>query len=372
MRELLGFTNLGETNVSESYVGMVMTVHGPISPEDLGTTLIHEHLFMDGIPLLEKHGYLSESVEVFDCCAAAEARWNPGVHPDNYRMMEVDVIASELAEYKAHGGVSVVECTPVDLGRNPEVVRRIAGASGVRAVLGAGYYLEATHEPYVGHRSAQEIADEITREFSHGIGTTGIRPGIIGEIGTSNPITRSEQKVLEAAAKAGLATGLPVTVHIHPWGWEGPKALQVLTRHGMPAGRIILNHMNPAISDDSYQHSLLDAGVNLAYDLFGFDHSLLGLGRYAPSDFDVAHKIVQLIRRGNRDQILISHDIGVRTRLRKYGGWGYSHILRHVVPLFKQCGASSEDVETMLVANPRRILTIQQAPSGEKNDRRKS
>src|ERR1700691_1276358 len=154
MRESLGFKNLGETNVSESYVGMVMTVHGPISPEDLGTTLIHEHLFMDGIPLLKKHGYLSENVEVFDCCVAAEARWNPGVHPDNYRMMEVDVIASELAEYKAHGGVSVVECTPVDLGRNPEVVRRIAGASGVRAVLGAGYYLEATHEPYVGHRSA--------------------------------------------------------------------------------------------------------------------------------------------------------------------------------------------------------------------------
>ncbi len=231
---------------------MVMTVEGAIHPKDLGTTLIHEHLFMDGISLLKKHGYLSEGAGVFDCCAAAEARWNPGVHPDNYRMIEVDVIASDLAEYKAHGGVSVVECTPVDLGRNPEAVRQIASSSGVRAVLGAGYYLEATHEPYVGTRSAQEIADEITREFMEGIGKTGIRPGIIGEIGTSNPITRSEQKVLEAAAKAGIATGLPVTVHIHPWGWEGPKALQILTQHYMPAARIILNHMNPAISDDGH------------------------------------------------------------------------------------------------------------------------
>src|SRR6267142_851690 len=107
---------------------MVMTVEGPISPEELGTTLIHEHLFMDATPLLRKHGYLSEGTGVFDCCAAGEARWNPGVHPDNYRLSEVDVIASDLAEYRVHGGVSVVECTPVDLGRNPKVVREIANA----------------------------------------------------------------------------------------------------------------------------------------------------------------------------------------------------------------------------------------------------
>ena len=348
--------------MSESYVGMVMTVEGAISPQDLGITLIHEHLFMDSVPLLQKkHGYASQSTGVFDCCVAAEARWNPGVHLDNYRMTEIDVIAADLAEYKAHGGTSVVECTPVDLGRNPDAVRQIAKAAGVHAVLGSGYYLEATHEAYVGKRSAREIAAELIREFTNGIGTTGIRPGMIGEIGTSNPMSRSEQKVLQAAAIAAIATGLPISVHIHPWGWEGPKALQVLTDHGMPAARVVLNHMNPAISDEGYQFGLLDAGANLAYDLFGFDHSLLALGRYAPSDFDVAHKIVELIGRGNRDQILISHDIGVRTRLRQYGGWGYSHILRHVVPLLKQSGATSKDIDALLVENPRRILTIQKA-----------
>jgi phosphotriesterase-related protein len=338
---------------------MVMTVEGAISPEDLGTTLIHEHLFMDATPLLGKHGYLSEDTGAFDCCTAAEARWNPGVHPDNYRFIEAEVIASDLAEYKVHGGMSVVECTPVDLGRNPNVVREIARTAGVRAVLGSGYYLEATHEPYLKNRSREEIADEIIGEFRGGIGKTGIRPGMIGEIGTSDPITTSEQTVLEAATKAGIATGLPISVHIHPWGREGTKALRVLMDGGMPTTRIILNHMNTAISVEGYQHGLLDAGAYLAYDLFGFDHSALGLGRYVPSDFDVAHKIVELIGHGYRDQILISQDIGVRTRLRKYGGWGYSHILRHVVPLLKQSGASSEDVHALLVANPRRVLTIQ-------------
>jgi len=338
-----------------------MTVEGAIFPKGLGTTLVHEHLFMDATPLLQKHGYVSQHGGVFDCCAAAEARWNPGAHLDNYRLSEVDVVASDLADYKLHGGVSVVECTPVDLGRNPKVVREIARVANVQAVLGSGYYLEATHAPYVKNRSTQEIANEMIREFMDGIGTTGIRPGIIGEIGTSDPITSSEQAILEAAAIAGIATGLAVTVHIHPWGWEGPKALQVLTRSGMPAVRIVLNHMNTAISDEDYQLGLLSAGAYLAYDLFGFDHSALGLGRYIPSDYDVARKIVQLVGHGFRDQILISQDIGVRTRLRQYGGWGYSHILRHVVPLLKESGATTEDVETFLVANPRRVLTIQKA-----------
>jgi phosphotriesterase-related protein len=346
--------------LSESYIGMVMTVEGPIPPGDLGTTLIHEHLFMDATPLLRKHGYQSESGGVFDCCVAAEARWNPGVHPDNYRLSEVDVIASDLADYKAHGGVSVVECTPIDLGRNPEAVCDIARAAGIQAVLGSGYYLEATHGPYVGHRSVQQVADQIIQEFQGGIGITGIRPGIIGEIGTSDPMTRSEQAVLEAAAIAGIATGLPVSVHIHPWGWEAPKALRVLTDGGMPSARIVLNHMNTAISDENYQLGLLETGAYLSYDLFGFDHSALGLGRYVPSDFDVARKIVELIGHGYRDQILISQDIGVRTRLRKYGGWGYSHMLRHVVPLLIQSGATPEDVEALLVVNPREVLTIQE------------
>jgi phosphotriesterase-related protein len=347
--------------LSESNLGVVMTVEGAIPPGDLGTTLIHEHLFMDATPLLRKHGYHSESSGVFDCCAAAEARWNPGAYMDNYRLTEVDVVASDLAEYRAHGGVSVVECTPVDLGRSPKAVREIARAAGVRAVLGSGYYLEATHEPYVRNRSAQEVADEIIREFRDGIGTTGIRPGMIGEIGTSDPMTLSERTILESAAIAGIATGLSVSVHIHPWGWEAAKALRVLTDRGMPAARIVLNHMNTAISDEGYQLGLLEAGAYLSYDLFGFDHSALGLGRYVPSDFDVAHKIVELIGHGYREQILISQDIGVRTRLRKYGGWGYSHILRHVVPLLKERGATPDDVEALLTANPRRVLTIQKA-----------
>jgi phosphotriesterase-related protein len=354
--------NLGD-KLPDSNVGMVMTVEGAIRPEELGVTLIHEHLFMDATLLLKKHAYASLDSGVFDCCVAAEARWNPGTHPDNYRLTEIDVVAADLAEFKSYGGASVVECTPVDLGRDPSVVRDIAKAAGVQAVLGSGYYLEATHQRYVGDRSVHEIAEEIIREFAYGIRTTGIRPGIIGEIGTSDPMTNSERKVLQAAAHAAIATGLPISVHIHPWGWEGVKALRVLTEAGVPPDRIILNHMNTAISGEGYQHGLLDAGVDLAFDLFGFDHSVLGLGRWVPSDYDVVRKIVELISHGYRNQILISQDIGVRTRLRRYGGWGYSHILRHVVPLLKQNGATPEDVDSLLIANPRRVLTIREQGS---------
>ena len=336
-----------------------MTVDGPIAPDNLGITLIHEHLFMDASPVLGEHGYDTESQGVFDCCLAGEARWNPGVHLDNYKLTDVDMVVEELSEYKSCGGVSVVECTPVDIGRNPLAVQNISNRSGVLVVLGCGYYLEASHRPFVTDRSVEEIAEEMITEFTDGIGETGIRPGIIGEIGTNDPITSSEKKILKAAALAWRKTGLAITVHIHPWGWEGQKALSILLEEGVPPNRIILNHMNTAVSRDDYQLALLNAGVYLAYDLFGFDHSALGLGRYIPSDHDVAQKVAELINKGYRDQIMISQDVAVRTRLRRYGGWGYSHILRHIVPLLKDLGVVADDITALLVDNPRKVLTIQ-------------
>ena len=112
------------------------------------------------------------------------------------------------------------------------------------------------------------------------------------------------------------------------------------------------------MGDDAYQRHLLDKGVFLSYDLMGFDHSLLDAGRYPPSDDTVCEKIVILAKTGYRDQILVSHDIGVRTRLRRYGSWGYSHIHRHVVPLLTAKGLDDTDVRVILEENPRRVLTV--------------
>jgi phosphotriesterase-related protein len=340
---------------------VVHTVRGAVPVEQLGRTLIHEHLHIDLRPVLLEHGYAASAHGEFDCVVAGEARWNPGVHQANYDLTDGDLVADELALVKPFGVNCVVDATPVDLGRNPEALLSLARRLDLHIVMGAGWYLEASHRRHIGDLSVDEIAQDIVRECVAGVGDTGIRPGIIGEIGTNAPSTPSELAVVRAAGEAGVQTGRAVSIHLHPWGSEGEKVVSAVLGTGLPADRVLLNHMTTAALDSRYLGSMLDRGVNLAFDLFGFDHSLLGEGRYAPSDWDVAHAIASLVEAGHVDRIFMSQDVGVRTRLHKYGGWGYDHLVGHVVPLLARAGVEEADIERMLVDNPRRLLGVDAA-----------
>jgi phosphotriesterase-related protein len=330
-----------------------MTVNGPVPPDELGCTLVHEHLHCDWRPMVSVFGYDRISDRPLDLESAAEARWNPNAYLDNYDFTDVDLIVEELAPFRAAGGRTIVETTPVGMGRDPEALREISQRAGVHVVMGCGYYIEP-HPEGLAARTCEDIAEEIVREIRGGVGETGIRPGIIGEIGTGPQFSVSEEKVLRAAAWAQWETGLALTIHLHPWHQNGVRVLDVLEEERVDPSRVILNHLTTAFDDDAYQRALLDRGVYLAYDLFGFDHSLIGIGRYAPSDYDVAAKVVELARSGYLDRLLVSQDIAVRTRLHAYGSWSYDHLLNHVVPLLRSFGL--EDIDALLVENPCRAL----------------
>ena len=336
-----------------------MTVRGPVPVSELGFTHIHEHLHIDFRPLLGLHPYEVVSDEPLTIHTAAEARWNPGGFPDNYHQTDVDQIVDELAPFYEAGGRTIVEVTPSHMSREPLILREMSERSGVQVVMGGGYYLGGSHPPGTAERSTEDIAGELVGDWRDGVGRTGIRPGIIGEIGTSNPVRPEELRMVRAAAWAHLETGLPVSIHLHPWGFEGMKVLDVLVSEGVDPARVVLGHMNTAITNEAYQRDLLERGTNLAYDLMGFDHSLIGLGKYPPSDFDIVAGLVALAERGYLEQLFVSQDMGgVKTRLLAYGGWGYAHILNHVIPLFRNCGWGEAEVETLMVANPARVLAI--------------
>ena len=337
---------------------VVQTVRGPVAPESLGITMAHEHLWMDATPLLSVHGYYPGGLPAWDAGVAAEARWNPGVHPDNYRLNDVDAAVDELAPFVAAGGATVVELTPPSLGRNVLRVREIAERTGINVIQGTGHYLEATHEPWLAEAGESAIARRLVADAMVGMDGTGIRAGIFGEIGTSNPVTPAEKRVLRASASAASETGRTISVHLHPWGHEGAAVLDALVAAGGTPSRIILGHLNTAIDRLDELRTFADRGAILGFDLFGFDHSLLGPGRWPPSDRDAAMTVVSLIGAGYRDQIVLGQDIGVRTRYRRWGGWGYAHLLEHVVPLLRELGASAEDVDAMLVGTPARLLSV--------------
>jgi phosphotriesterase-related protein len=342
-----------------SETGRAMTVNGPIRVDQLGMTLFHEHLHMDGSVLLAVHGYETRANRPFDAEAAAEARWNPGSHADNYRFTADDVVADEVGRFRAAGGRTIVDQTPVALGRDPSALREISRASNVHVVMGAGHYLAPTHEDWVASASDIELADRLSTECRIGDPVTAIRPGIIGEIGTSIPVHPEELRVLRASACASLESGLAVSVHLHPWGRTGHEVLDVLLADDLPPHRVALGHLNTAWDDEIYLRSLADRGVSLVFDLFGFDHSLIGIGRWPPPDLDVARTVATMFKAGYGDQLMISHDIGVRSRLVAYGSWGYAHIPLHVVPLLLDLGLDADDVDQLLVRNPARMLTVE-------------
>jgi phosphotriesterase-related protein len=338
---------------------VAITVAGPVPVAELGITTMHEHLWMDSSPLLAVHGYdAATGAGPWDAAVAAEARWNPGVHPDNYRLTDAAAAVEELAPFVAAGGRTVVELTPPSLGRDPSRVRDIATEARIHVVQGTGQYLGPTHEPWVADATEAEIARRLIADATTGMDGTTIRAGIYGEIGTSDPVQPDERRVLRAVAAAARETGLAISVHVHPWGHEGPAVLDELASAGAPPERVILGHLTTAIDRPDELRAMADRGAVLGFDLFGFDHSLLGPGRWPPSDRDVAMAIVALIGDGYGDRIVLGQDIGVRTRLRRWGGWGYAHLLEHVVPLLRERGATDDDIKAMLVTTPARLLAL--------------
>lgn len=339
--------------------GLAMTVAGPVPAAELGITTMHEHLWMDSTPLLAVHGYAAAAeARPWDAAVAAEARWNPGVHPDNYRLTDADAAVEELAPFLGGGGRTVVELTPPSLGRDPRRTRDIAARAGIHVVQGTGQYLGPIHEPWIALATDADITRRLVADATTGMDGTDIRAGIYGEIGTSDPVRPDERRVLRAVAAAARESGLAVSIHVQPWSHQGPIVLDELVAAGLPPEAVILGHLNTAIDRPDELRAMADRGAVLGFDLFGFDHSLLGPGHWPPSDGDVAAAIVDLVRDGYGDRIVLGQDIGVRTRLRRWGGWGYAHLLEHVVPLLLELGADEIDLHAMFVTTPARLLAV--------------
>lgn len=335
----------------------IRTVAGPIPAGEAGRTLVHEHIWSDFTSMLRVHGADGGDCHLDSCRAAGEARWNPSAFPENYRLDDLDQQVEEVASC---GVTTVVDATPPALGRNPAMLLAVAEATGLNIVMGCGWYIEPTHDDATAAKSTDELASGLIDEIENGV--DGVYPGIIGEIGTSDPPTDREWVTLRAAAIAAVETGLALSIHLHPWGHHGAAVIDAVSDAGLAPDRVLLNHVTTLVGYDDELRDLLDRGVGVAFDLFGFDHSLLGPGRYAPSDHDAVDQIARLVDAGYIDQLFVSQDVGVRTRLLRYGGWGYGHLVDHILPLMASRGIDDSAISTMIERNPQRLLAVGRKP----------
>jgi phosphotriesterase-related protein len=343
---------------------LVQTVLGPIEPGALGVTLPHEHFFIATVnanfdrsddPELKR---LAEHPVDLEIRGWLEQHWHRNL--DNLCLDEEDVAVAEGVRYRDAGGRSIIDVTPIGIGRNPTGLRRVAEGTGLHIVMGCGYYHEAAHPDHVATMTPEEVANEIVDEFAHGVGDTGVRPGVIGEIGCSWPLTRAEEQVLRGAGLAQRALG--AALYVHPG--RDPRApeqiLTILDDTGADIARVVMCHVERTVPSSGLS-DLAASGCFIEFDLFGMEVTgsyFKNLGITLPSDGQRLDSVAELIDGGYGEQVLISHDMCFKHRLSRYGGHGYDHIVANIVPWMRLRGFDEAAIEMLIVENPRRVATF--------------
>jgi phosphotriesterase-related protein len=340
--------------------GLVMTVRGPIPADALGPTLMHEHLLNDcrcwwNEPKEPERRHLA--TEPVGIAILGELRMDPFVNLDNCALDDEHAAIEELAPVVALGGRTVVDPTCRGIGRDPQALVRISEATGLNIVMGAGYYLEGSHPPAVASMSADDIADEIVGEALEGVDGSGVRIGLIGEIGVSGDFTAAEEKSLRGAVRAQGRTGLPLMVHLPAWYRHAHRVLDIVEAEGGNVRHTVLCHMNPSGEDVGYQTSLAERGAFLEYDMIGMDYWYADQGVQCPSDEDNARAIKRLVDRGFVDRLLLSQDVFLKMMLTRHGGFGYAYVQRHFLPRLARHGLGETEIRTLMIDNPRRVFS---------------
>jgi phosphotriesterase-related protein len=339
--------------------GQVMTVLGPIKADDLGVTLMHEHILNDcrcwwNKPAEPERQYLV--TEPVNASILGELRMDPFVNRHNCALDEEDVAIAELKPVRDLGGRTIVDPTCRGIGRNPEALVRISRATGLNIVMGAGYYLQTSQPPGLKSMSVADVADEIVREAHEGVDGTGVRIGLIGEIGVSGGFTPDEEKSLRGAARAQSRTQLPLMVHLPGWYRHAHHVLDIVEEEGGEPRQTVLCHMNPSGEDVDYQTSLAARGAFLEYDMIGMDYWYADQQVQCPSDEDNARAIKRLVDAGFLANLLLSQDVFLKMMLTRYGGFGYAYVQRHFLPRLRRHGVTDDQIVMIMVANPRRVF----------------
>ncbi|HEX7835475.1 MAG TPA: hypothetical protein VF479_08420 [Pseudolysinimonas sp.] len=332
----------------------IHTVLGPIDASNLGQTSIHEHLLSDLRLWAKTPTELPPEGVAMGPELTGYLRWNGLSVPENLVLEDVDLAVEELSHVAAAGGSAVVELTLEGMGRRLEELPSISRRSGVHILVGGGFYVEETMPEHVRTADVDTFAEILIDQLRNGIGGTGIRPAILGEVGTSWPITDAEWRSVRASARAGIETGTAVYTHQSFRGKGGADVLDVLLEEGMPADRVIIGHLDE-LWDEGYHREIARAGAVLAYDTFGTDGYYGSAKRRSPSDAERLDMVEWLLSEGYGGQLVIGGDLWMQSHLHRNGGHGYDHLFRRIGPGIAAIGGDAL-AEQVLIHTPRRLL----------------
>lgn len=298
----------------------LQSVSGPVRVAELGVVMPHEHTFIDLLREYRGDGLINDP----------------------------QLVAQELSAYRAAGGSTLVDCTSRGLHPEPLLNRRVAAESGVNVIMGTGYYRRPyLDEAWLLSTPLDDVAALLIRDLSEGIGDSGVRAGIIGEIGCDREITPAEEVSFRAAARAHHATGATITTHAARWP-VGLAQLDVLESEGVPAGRVIIGHCD-MVPDPAYHVALAERGAWVQMDTIQ-----AGPEYYLERTVRAIHALVAA---GFGERILLSQDVCLASHFVATGGSGYGYLLRDFLPRLEASGLPPDTVRRFVTDNPARALS---------------
>ena len=346
----------GAQQPSQTQTGQIQTVLGPIDPDELGITLTHEHLLIDFNPNSPPPDPDAEEFSRRPVTAenVAFIRYHYRSNTDNFQLLDVDTAIDEAMLYRNLGGQSMVDATNRTLQRDPEGLVRIARGTGLNIIMGSLYYTGGST------KSEDEIVEESVREVTEGANGTGIKPGVLGEVGCSWPLRPNERKVLRAAARAQQRTGAPMLVHPGRDEAAPMEILGILRDAGANFDHLIMGHLDRTVFTRSILKEIAETGCFLEWDLFGQEQSRYRFNPDVemPSDAKRMDDIAWISAEGYGRKVVIAQDICFKHLLVKFGGPGYSYILSQIVPRMRTRGFTEAAVNDILVENPKDALTF--------------
>lgn len=356
-------------------MGHIMTVRGPIAPEELGSALPHEHLqfnitMYQGCPEDEEgKKFWNEPVTLENLF---RVKRHPYANYDNCILFDIPPILKEIDYFKEVGGNAIVDVSSQGLSSEtyPADMVEISERSGIHIIGGMGHFHEVMHPAYVKTSTVDDLTKEYVDTIRNGYkGYPGIRPGILGEVGTGLTVTKEEEKCLRASGQAQLETGIAINVHTHLPARNGNRVLDILESEGVPLNRVVLSHVAVSLCHPDcgfeggldYLRSLAARGCYVEFDLCGNaeyfqtpDHG----SWWNPTDGMRARAIKKLCQEGYARQILLSHDTGHKYYLKQWGGWGLGHVLDGFKDTLLEEGVDSDHVAIFSTKNVQEMLTF--------------
>jgi phosphotriesterase-related protein len=306
----------------------VQTALGPIATAELGPTLMHEHIVTRSPGVQENWPHL----------------WD--------REAIVALAERKMADLHARGIRTIVDLTTVDLGRDIDLIAAVARRSRVQVIVATGVWWMP--QRYFSAHGVDDVAALFIRDITDGIGTSGIKAAIIKCATDTAGVTPVIENILRASARAQKATGVPISTHTWAAGRVGEVQQAIFAQEGVDLRRVIIGHSGD--SDDlGYLRGLMERGSTIGMDRFGLDHFL-------PTEKRV-EVLARLCAEGYAGRMVLSHDANCwsdmlteeakrRTRPR----WHYNHISDDILPALRKAGVKDDQIEQMLVGNPRAIF----------------